>query len=206
MREAVELVVVTKMMAADVINEAISEGVRAIGESKVQEFSAKIAQLNSVAPLEKHLIGSLQTNKVSKALELFDVIQSVDRPKLAQALNRTAAERGRQVRCLVEVKISPEDTKAGIPLAEAADFIKEFQQYSNLDCIGLMTIAPYDLPDDDTRGYFQAFKRFFDTQKLHLGAAPILSMGMTDDFEIAIEEGSTMVRIGRAIFGDRNTK
>lgn len=199
-RDDIQLVAVSKTVPVDVVNEAISAGLTDIGESKIQELMAKKDQLK---PCVKHLIGSLQTNKARKAIEIFDVIQSVDRPRLAETLDRISFDLGQKTQCLIEVKVSNEASKQGCPIETASEFIRGFKKYQNLDLRGLMTIAPFNVSENETRTIFKNFKTFFDANHLHLGPKPILSMGMTDDFEMAIEEGSTMVRIGRAIFGER---
>ncbi len=170
----------------------------------MQEAAEKRPQMVAMPTgVRYHMIGSLQTNKARKAVELFDVIQSVDRPKLAQALDRIAGELGKKQRCLIEVKISNEPTKGGIALDDAPRFIDSFSLYTNLELQGLMTIGELDASADRTRESFRKMKDLFDLKKSLLGSAPVLSMGMSDDFEMAVEEGSTMVRIGRALFGER---
>ncbi len=207
------MVAVTKTVSAPVIAEAVSFGITNLGENKVQEAMGKRAELDGLISssdsggsraVQHHLLGPLQTNKARKAVELFNLIQTVDRPKVASFLDRVAGELGKRQRCLIEVKISPEPTKSGISMSEAPAFIQGFRQYAHLELEGLMTIAPYDLPREETRAVFKNFKTFFNSQASHLGPHPILSMGMTDDFEVAIEEGATMVRIGRGLFGERN--
>ena len=125
----------------------------------------------------------------------------MDRPKLAQMLDRFAGEMGKRQRCLVEIKISNEESKSGVSVAEAAGFIQSFAQYKNLNLEGLMTIAPLNKDPKETRLLFRRLQQFFDEHRRYFGDIPMLSMGMTDDFELAIEEGSTMVRIGRGLFG-----
>lgn len=178
---------------------------RDFGENRVQEAMEKRA---SLAPrLEgttQHLLGQLQTNKARKAVELFDVIQSVDRPRLAETLDRIAGEMGKTQRCLIEVKISSEPSKSGVPMADAGVFIDNFRGYKNLRLEGLMTIGALNVGVDETRRLFRGLNAFFMSRLDAFGSAPVLSMGMSDDFEIAVEEGSNMVRIGRALFGERS--
>lgn len=200
--KSVQLLAVTKTVAAERINEALRLGVSAIGENRVQEAVAK-RPLLTAAPFEFHLIGPLQTNKAKKAVEIFDVIQSVDRMKVVQMLDRLAFDQGKKQRCLVEVKISREETKSGVPLADAPYFLDEFVKHQNLELNGLMTIGELGVSEDETRHGFRALRALFDEQRDRFTERPILSMGMTDDFEMAIEEGSTMVRIGRGLFGER---
>lgn len=203
----IRLVGVTKTVSTDRIKDAISLGLKDLGENKVQEALAKLPVLADTIKKESvrlHFIGHLQSNKARKAIENFDVIQSVDRPSLAEALDRISSEMGKKTACLVEVKISDEQTKSGVPLAQTADFIASFSAYKNLSLEGLMTIGALDVSADQTR---QGFRTMNDLFQRHRGAfsvdKPILSMGMSDDFEMAIEEGSTMVRVGRSLFGER---
>jgi pyridoxal phosphate enzyme (YggS family) len=177
-------------------------GIRDVGDNKVQEAIAKRSAIED-AHFTHHFIGHLQTNKARRAVELFDVIQSIDRPNLAQDVNRIAGELGKKQRCLVEVKVSDEATKGGVPLSQAEEFITGFSVYTNLKLEGLMTMAPYDASEEKTRRCFQALKKLADKVRGALGEKPTLSFGMSDDFELAVQEGSTMVRIGRALFGER---
>ncbi len=199
--ESVFLLGVTKTVDANRINQAIASGITNLGENRIQEALAKRSELKGTAT--HHLIGALQTNKARKAVELFDVIQSVDRERLAQTLDRVAAEMNKVQRCLVEVKISSEPSKSGVPLAEAEVLIDSVARCENLKLEGIMTIGELGLSADETRRAFASVARFFESQKKKFGASPILSMGMSADFETALEEGSTMVRIGTALFGAR---
>lgn len=205
-REAtsIQLVAATKLVPAAVILEAARFGITDVGENKVQEASAKRPLLAGDLPLTHHYIGQLQTNKARRAVELFDVIQSVDRPRLAETLDRAASELGKRQRCLIEVKISEDREKGGVALSEAVEFVKDFQRYKGLRLAGLMGIAPYDSDAEKARLAFRSLAGVFRGLRDFFGPAPVLSMGMSDDFEMAIEEGSTMVRIGRALFGERN--
>jgi pyridoxal phosphate enzyme (YggS family) len=198
--ESVVLLGVTKTVDAARINRAIELGVAKLGENRVQEAIVKRPELQ---PAEQHLIGALQTNKARKAIELFDVIQSLDRSRLAETLDRVGGEMNKIQRCLVEVKITNEPTKSGVPLADAEALIDDVLARKNLKLEGLMTIGELGAAPQQTHAAFAAAARFFESQKSKFGAAPVLSMGMSDDFEIAIEEGSTMVRIGTALFGAR---
>ncbi len=194
----------TKTVPAERIHEVISLGCKDFGENRVQEAESKRSALaDKLGGTSQHLIGQLQTNKARKAVELFDVIQSVDRPKLAVFLDRIAGELGKKQRCLIEVKISTEESKSGIPLSEAAGFIDGFSAYTNLKLEGLMTIGRLDASPEETRASFRELAGFFRSRQPLFGPTPMLSMGMSDDYEIAIEEGATMVRIGRALFGER---
>jgi pyridoxal phosphate enzyme (YggS family) len=200
--EAVCLVAVTKNVSLKLIKEAIALGVQDIGENRVQEAMGKMEQIPR--SVKRHFIGSLQTNKARKAIELFDLIQSVDRLKLALSLDRLASERGRPQECLIEVKIVDEPLRGGVPFVKAGEFIKEVQKFSHLVLRGLMTIAPMGPSLQETKSLFKQFSNLFILHRDAFGENPILSMGMTDDFEGAIEQGSTMVRIGRGLFGERN--
>lgn len=201
----IALVAVSKTIEPNVINRLLNLGVTNIGENKVQEAQAKRPHLNlTTKTITHHLIGHLQTNKVRKAIELFDLIQTLDSPRLAEAMNKSAREVNRTVRCLVEVKMGEESTKTGVPFSEAENFIHTISSYENLELAGLMAIAPLGLVEQETRACFHSMKIFFDQMRPCFSREPILSMGMSDDFEMAIEEGSTMVRVGRALFGDRS--
>lgn len=206
---SVTFMAVTKTVPVDKIIESAELGINAFGENRVQEAMLKRADLTaqianlSITP-SFHLIGQLQTNKARKAIELFDVIQTVDRPALAETLNRIAAEKSVRVSCLAEVKVSTEATKGGVPYDGAPDFLKSFKQYAHLNIKGLMTVAPLDVTPDDTRASFKKMFHLFSAHQDLFGETPVLSMGMSDDFEMAIQEGSNLVRIGRALFGERS--
>lgn len=202
---AIHLLAATKTVLASTIVEAAREGVTDIGENRVQEAASKRDGLAGTV-LTHHLIGQLQTNKARRAVELFDVIQSVDRLRVAEAISRAALELGKRQRCLVEVKISDDATKAGVGAAEADDFIAAVRKLPNIDLSGVMAIAPLDASEDGTRAAFRQAAEVFSRHRGEFGPAPILSMGMSDDFELAIAEGSTMVRVGRALFGERKTE
>lgn len=197
--------IVTKNVSAERINDAIKAGATDLGENRIQEARSKRPLLKTTAAIRHHFLGTLQTNKVRKALELFDMIQSVDRPRVAEVLNRLSGECGRPINVLAEIKVSEEAAKSGVPLNQAGDFLRSFASYPHLKCRGLMTIAPYGVSERQTRECFRRLKGFFDDHRGRFGREPVLSMGMSDDYEIAIEEGATMVRIGRAVFGERKT-
>jgi len=198
--DAVTLVAVTKKVQADKVLPFLHAGVRHIGENRVQESLGKYSGLSEEG-LEKpifHLIGQLQTNKSKKAVGFFDVIQSLDRLELAEAINRHAQALGKKQSCLIEIKISPEDTKTGLSPEVLQEFIAQVQSLAHLEIKGLMGIAPYSATAEEARPYFVQLRKLFEKSKLE-----ILSMGMSSDFEVAIEEGSTMVRLGTALFGVR---
>ncbi|MCG3205274.1 MAG: Pyridoxal phosphate homeostasis protein [Elusimicrobia bacterium] len=192
-------------MPVERIREAVRLGIKDFGENRVQEALLKRPELEKdFLGTTQYLIGQLQTNKVRKALELFDVIESVDRIKLVEALDRVASETGKKQRCLIEIKISSEDTKSGVPLAEAEEFVEKVRSYKNLKLEGLMTIGALKATTEETRQSFRRLNQFFKTHSSRFGEKPILSMGMSDDYEIAIEEGATQIRLGRALFGERS--
>lgn len=201
----VTLVAVTKKVDHRYISEALASGVTIIGENRVQEAAAKHAFIHEDAVW--HLIGNLQTNKVKKAVQLFDMIQAVDSLRLADSIDKHARASGKIQDCLVEVKISSEETKHGIAAGQIEEFLSHAPQWPHIRIKGLMTIAPYSDDPENSRPYFKRMKELFDTLKGKSLAdnidLSVLSMGMSGDFEVAIEEGSTMVRIGTAIFGER---
>ena len=203
-REAssVTLVAVSKTMPVEVIRQALAAGVTIFGENRVQEAQGKIAALTGQGSW--HLVGHLQTNKAKLAVQLFDLIHSLDSLKLAEALNRHAAQAGKSARCLVEVNLGSEESKSGTteegvrPLLEAA---------SSLSCLaieGLMAIPPFLSDPEEIRPYFRRLRTLRDALAREGFRLAELSMGMTHDFEVAIQEGATMVRIGTAIFGPRS--
>lgn len=199
------LVAVTKTQPAGRINDALAAGVVDLGESRVQEALEKRPQLRAPAgrTARHHFIGHLQTNKARKVVQYFDLIQSLDRPELAEAIDRIAGESGKAQECLVEVKISTEPTKSGVPMADAAAFLDSLGGFRGLRIRGLMAIAPMGVSEAETRERFEALNGFFVSRRASFATPAILSMGMSDDFELAIEAGSNMVRIGRALFGER---
>jgi len=202
--DKIKLVAVTKTVDIEKINEAINWGVTAIGENRVQELIKKYPLVNK--KVEWHLIGHLQTNKVKYIVDKVDLIHSVDSIKLMEEVNKRAKDIGRIMDILIEVNISGEATKYGIKPEDLFDFLKEVPKYSNIRVKGLMTIAPICADPEETRPYFKDMKRLFDeASKLEIQNVNMvyLSMGMSNDFEIAIEEGANIIRIGTAIFGQR---
>lgn len=201
----VELVAVTKTVEVDRIKEAINYGIRIIGENRVQEAESKFDQITE--KVEKHLVGHLQTNKVKKAVELFDLIQSVDSQHLAQEISRRASQIGKVMDVLVEINTSAEKTKFGIDPGDVFAFIDSISNLEGIKIKGLMTIGLFSDNPEDTRPCFKKLKGIFDhlkSEKIPNVEMTHLSMGMTNDFEVAIEEGSNMVRIGTGIFGPRD--
>jgi len=197
-----KLVCVTKTIDAQRINESIRAGATIIGESKVQEYERKCDDL---LPCEKHFIGHLQSKKVKKAVQLFDVIQSVDSLKLIQDINKKAWDLGKVQKIFLQINIGKEPQKFGFMENEIAQVITEIHGLKNIHVEGLMCIPPFESPEQ-TRSYFKRMKALFaEMQQIDLENVDIqeLSMGMSNDYRIAIEEGATMVRIGSSIFGDR---
>jgi pyridoxal phosphate enzyme (YggS family) len=198
---AVTLVAVSKTMPAAAIREAVSAGVKILGENRVQEAREKIEALPGA--VEWHLIGHLQTNKAKLAVGLFDCIHSLDSVRLAQELGRHAEEAGRRLRCLVEVNVGEETQKSGAAAAEVRPLLEAARRLPQLSIQGLMTIPPF-LPDSESvRPFFRRLRDLRDRLESEGWTLPDLSMGMSHDFEVAIEEGATLVRIGTAIFGSR---
>lgn len=193
---AVTLVAVSKTHPAEAVAEALAAGQRVFGENRVQEAKGKFPDLKADFPdLELHLIGPLQTNKVKDAVALFDVIQTLDRPKLAEALAEEMAKSGRRPRCLIEVNTGEEPQKAGISPAEVESFLADCRDRLGLPVTGLMCIPPVD---EEPAMHFALLSEM----ARRLGLAEV-SMGMSGDFETAIRFGATHVRVGTAIFGSR---
>ena len=200
--QEIKLVAVTKTTTIEQIKEAISAGVKIIGENKVQEAKEKYQILT--ADIEWHLVGHLQTNKVKYAIEIFDLIHSVDSIKLAKEIDRRSLQFGMMTNVLIEVNVSGEETKYGIKPEEVEPFLKEISEFSRIKVRGLMTIAPIVEDKEEVRPYFRKLRELFEKIKIKNIKnirMNYLSMGMTEDFEVAIEEGANMVRIGRGIFG-----
>ena len=200
----VRLMAVTKAVDDGLILEAIRSGVEIIGENYVQEAKRKIEKLGKTG--EWHLIGRLQTNKAKYAVHLFDMIHSVDRMELASELDRRARAAGRVMPVLIEVNVGGEETKSGVPFAAALDLVRAAGPLPNLVIQGLMTMHPWFDDPQQARPSFRALRELRD--RIASEAIPRvemreLSMGMTNDYRIAIEEGATIVRIGRGIFGER---
>ena len=188
------LLAVTKVFPADTLREAYDLGLRDFGENYVQEFEGKAPQLADLQEARFHLIGHLQSNKTKKAMELFQVVQTVDSAKLARRLN----ESPRPLDVMLEVKLSHEDAKSGADPAELAELIAAVRACNNLHLLGLMTMPPWSEDPEAARGIFRSLRELAEQHGL-----PQLSMGMSHDLETAIEEGSTCVRVGTALFGKR---
>ena len=190
----ITLLAVTKKFPAAVMREAYAAGIRQFGENYVQEFEDKSPALADLAGARFHLIGHLQSNKTRRAAELFQVVQTVDTPKLARRLD---AE-GRPLDVMIEVKLSEEQTKAGADPETLDEIVAAIRACRNLNLRGLMTMPPWTDEAEPSRPYFARLREL-----AHKHGLPELSMGMSHDFEVAIEEGSTCVRIGTALFGPR---
>lgn len=194
----VKVCAVTKRVALPEIRAAVDAGARILGESRVQEAAEKIPAAEGFPEVSWHLIGKLQRNKARRAVELFGMIQSVDSPELARRLSTLGQEHGRKVPILLEVLTSDEGTKSGLPLERLEPVLEEIEQLEGIRLRGLMTMAPWTKEESRVRASFAALRGLRE----RFGQADWeLSMGMTGDFEIAVEEGSTMVRVGTGIFG-----
>jgi hypothetical protein len=199
------LVAVTKTRSIKEINEAISLGIKSIGENRVQEAEIKFQKISK--KVEKRLIGRLQSNKIKKAISLFDSIDSVGSYVLAQKISNHCQEKGKTQRILIQINTSEEKTKSGFLLSEKKDILKCFS-LPNLQVDGLMTIGPLSKDQNKRKKAFQSLKDFFSiVNKIISPEKQIkeLSMGMSDDFLLATKEGSTMIRVGTNIFGTRKT-
>lgn len=202
----VTIVAVTKTIPAERVALAYELGLKVFGENRVQEARAKMAALQY--PLMCwHLIGHLQSNKVARAVELFDLIHSVDSVHLAEALERSAEKRGKVMPVLLQVNVSGEASKEGVSVDDLPALAAAALRLPHLRVQGLMTIAPYATKPEEVRPVFRRLREVRDELRGRFpdGSWETLSMGMTNDYEVAIEEGATMVRIGRAIFGERST-
>ena len=205
-RDAVRIIAVSKTQPIERIREVIAAGATDIGESYVQEAAEKMPH---IAAVRWHLIGHLQRNKAARAAALFDLIHSVDSVALGKILSQCGVQRGRAVSVLIEVNIGAERSKSGIEPSRARDLLSELGKCEGLSVDGLMAIPPAASSPEMVRPHFRALRELRDQLRTIAPAnAPLreLSMGMTDDFEIAIEEGATLVRVGRAIFGERRVR
>lgn len=201
--DGVTLVAVAKTVPRAVVNEAYALGIRHFGENRVQEAIAKYS-----APLPPdarlHLVGQLQSNKARPAVDVFDLLESVDRPSLLRALDTAGAKAGRAAQVLLQVNVAGEPQKAGCAPEDLRSLLAEARACDHVDVRGLMTIAPLVGDPEDARPVFRALRRLRDemVQAEDGAELPILSMGMSNDYVVAIEEGATHVRVGRALFGD----
>jgi len=198
----ITVVAVTKRHPAAFIQRAVAAGIHNIGESRVQEAEDKIALIGRIGRF--HMVGHLQSNKVKKAVQIFDVIQSVDSLKLADEIDAEAGKINHRIECFIEVNISGEATKTGAPPEDTLDLIRVVNDLPNIDLTGLMAIGPLTRDKDQIRAAFRRCHELFRQGRDIVGDRfDTLSIGMTDDFELAIAEGSTMIRVGTALFGER---
>jgi PLP dependent protein len=206
--EDITLIGVSKTHPAIAIHEAYQAGVRHFGENRVQEWEVKRVGTNNLAATW-HLIGHLQSNKAAKASKLFHTVDSVDDFALAQKLDRSRAEANTsgKLRMLLEVRVEREETKTGVEIAALPELAEKVAALPHLEFAGLMCIPPYLMEPEQVRPYFRRLRELRDELKAKLGLPlPVLSMGMSHDFEVAIEEGATEVRVGTALFGTRGMK
>ena len=204
-REEVTLSAVSKTKPVEVLQEAYDLGVRVFGENKVQELTEKYDALPR--DIRWHMIGHLQTNKVKYIVEKAELIHSVDSLRLAQAIEKEAAKRERTVDILVEVNVAEEESKFGVRVDEVIPFIEKLALFSHIHVCGLMTIAPFVENPEENRPIFKNLHKLsvdIAHKNIDNVNVNILSMGMTNDYEVAIEEGATMVRVGTGIFGARD--
>ncbi len=211
----VRLIGVTKNVEAGVVAKALEIGLRDFGENRVQEFQQKLSDVRGLlgappgGPLKGyrprwHMIGHLQRNKAKTAVELFDLIHSVDSEELAETLDRSAEKIGKKQKILIQVKLSEEETKYGILRKNILELFYSLRDMGHLKVEGLMTIPPFFDDPEKVRPYFRELKAIRDSAEAMGFSLRELSMGMSHDFEVAIEEGATLVRVGTAIFGERN--
>lgn len=197
----ITVVAVTKTHSAEILRQAVSAGLCNIGENRVQEADSKFAQVGHIA--RYHLIGHLQSNKVKKAVQLFDVIQSVDSISIAQEISKRSGEIGKTMECLIEVNSSGELQKFGVRPAETLALAEEIVKLPHIQLTGLMTVGPLtDDPSHIRRAFRQCRELFSQLHDRFGEQIAVLSMGMSGDFETAVEEGSTMIRIGTFLFGE----
>jgi pyridoxal phosphate enzyme (YggS family) len=204
----VTLMGVSKTFPVDSIREAHAAGLRVFGENRVQEFASKVDAVRDLPGAGWHLIGHLQTNKASRAAQLFDAVDAVHSVRLAEKLNVAAENAGKNLPALIEINVGGEVAKSGVAAAsdELEQLLQGAPQWSHLQICGLMTVPPYSADPEGSRLYFRQLRQIRD--RIAARALPqiemtVLSMGMSHDFEVAIEEGATCVRVGTAIFGAR---
>ncbi|CDZ24702.1 UPF0001 protein [[Clostridium] cellulosi] len=202
----ITLMAVTKTFPAEAINAAFKSGITLFGENRVQELLEKLPQLDMTGR-SAHLIGHLQTNKVKYIIDKVDMIESLDSLRLAKEIDKQAAKVGKVMDVLVEINIGMEASKSGIPAQQLPEFLDALKEFKNIRVKGLMAIPPFFENKENTRPYFAEMRKLFVdnmAKKSDNIDMTILSMGMSSDFDVAIEEGATLVRVGTKIFGKRN--
>lgn len=204
--DEVTLIAVTKTVDVEVIKEAIDCGITDIGENKVQEVERKYDEIDT--EVKWHLIGSLQTNKVKYIIGKVALIHSLDRMSLAEEIDKKANQKGIVQECLVQINISKEDSKHGIEEEEVESFVRKVAlKCPNIKIVGLMGMAPWEAEPEATRPYFKKMRKIFELladKEIEGVSMRYLSMGMSGDYSIALEEGANMIRVGTSIFGERN--
>ncbi len=195
---SVEILAATKMVPPNLVEQAIQNGITHIGENRVQEAAEKFPLIPSLSKATKHFIGVIQSNKIRHIAGMFDWVQSIDSMKHAKLLDAAARDKGKVMNCLVEINIAGEETKAGIMPEDLGGFMSKLLKLRNLRVRGLMAMPPLMEPEKE-RPYFKRLKELAESQNL-----TVLSMGTSHDYVVAVEEGSTMVRLGTAIFGPRD--
>jgi pyridoxal phosphate enzyme (YggS family) len=201
--EGAELVAVSKTVGIKKIQEGIDAGLRTFGENRVQEAVKKIEHFKENPGIKWHFIGTLQKNKAKKAVEIFDVIESVDSMELLEKIDKYAFEAGKVQKIFIQVKLSLEDSKHGAAPVYVLDLVSRAEELDNVDVQGLMTIPPYFEDVEEARPYFRRLREMQADLADKGFEIRNLSMGMSNDYEVAIEEGATLVRVGNAIFGER---
>ena len=206
--EEIALMAVSKTHPPEHVREAHAAGLRLFGENRVQEFAAKAAALADLAAADWHMIGHLQTNKAGKAAELFCAVDSVDSVKLAEKLDAAARSLSKKLSVLIEINVGGESAKSGVApdSRELEELLLAAPRLEALKVLGLMTVPPFTDDPEEARRYFRKLRQLRDTiaaRRLPAAQMNMLSMGMSHDFQVAIEEGSTCVRVGTAIFGNR---
>ena len=204
-REEVTLIAVSKTKPIEMLQEAYDLGVRVFGENKVQEITAKYDALPD--DIHWHMIGHLQTNKVKYIIDKVSMVHSVDSVRLAEAIEKEAAKKDICMPVLIEVNVAGEESKFGLSIEEVLPFLKEISSYEHLQVKGLMTIAPFVANPEENREVFQKLKKLsvdIAAKNINNVNMSVLSMGMTNDYQVAVEEGATMVRVGTGIFGERD--
>lgn len=205
-KQEVKLIAVSKTVDMPEIKQIYDLGIRDFGENKPQELARKSQELTNA---NWHQIGTLQKNKVKYIIDRVRLIHSVDSLSLAQEIDKRAKQLDITINCLLQINISHEESKHGIEEKDVIEFVKNLQQYKNISLIGLMGMAPYESDKEKTRPHFQRMKEIIsdvNSKKIYGSELTELSMGMSNDFQIAIEEGATMVRVGTSIFGERTYK